>query len=497
MTKVPQEDKHFTSTKHQHQQQQQTLAAQFHVQSPPLKSTNDNDNLRLSEDDIGFSYTDRVDTSSRTFFPRWSPPSLRQPRHSDSRPHHRLGPITIILVLLLGTLFLAFKENQQRSTTPTTPHPHKSNPATTIQGFTISDTALPLPAHLAASLSLTEGQCDVAFPLLWPQVEARRREQLDEGRVTEDMLYKMGGGARVTWIDGDMFIKRYDPSGTRTLAVLASMRDALISAPEPVPNFDMFFQPIDIGYPGAVWETVQPRPGKPGWLVPDFGFYSWPEPILTGYKGVVREVERVENEVKWEDKIPKLFWRGVFLCPVRDSLRRVTDGKPWADIAEIVWSEKGKGSLPLWDHCRYKYLVHTEGYLGAYSGRLKFLANCKSVIITHRLTWDQHFHPALDYDPKSPNQNIIMLEGTNDEDAWDELEKTINFLEKNPRRAEKIADNAWRTLHGRYLTPASVACYWRKALKAYSETLAFVPSIGGKDYESFQLMGRTEWEPTR
>lgn len=79
---------------------------------------------------------------------------------------------------------------------------------------------------------------------------------------------------------------------------------------------------------------MQPKPGAVGWLVPDFGtlslistllnthsyifplegFFSWPEPILTGYKGVLRNIERVEKDLKWKDKTPKLVSYRMFTC---------------------------------------------------------------------------------------------------------------------------------------------------------------------------------------
>mgnify|MGYP001570527750 FL=1 len=100
---------------------------------------------------------------------------------------------------------------------------------------------------------------------------------------------------------------------------------------------------------------------------------------------------------------------------------------------------------------------------------LKYLLNCNSVVISHQLHWDQHFHPAFDSNPvsplpsialscdadvgpcvtqNSPNQNIVILQGND----WDELPATMDFLEKNPERAKLIAANARRSFHGRCVT---------------------------------------------
>lgn len=55
--------------------------------------------------------------------------------------------------------------------------------------------------------------------------------------------------------------------------------------------------------------------------------------------------------------------------PIRDALAAAAKGTAWGDIGGIDWGNKGKGSITQWDHCRYKYLAHAEGYGEAYSGR--------------------------------------------------------------------------------------------------------------------------------
>ena len=116
---------------------------------------------------------------------------------------------------------------------------------------------------------------------------------------------------------------------------------------------------------------------------------------------------------------------------------------------------------------------------------MKYLLNCRSVVVTHTQHWQQSFHPALDSDPSSPNQNIIILPP----EGWQELPATMEALWKDDKRAERIADNARRIMGGRYLTPAATNCYWRRLIRDYAETMTFEPEVGaGKDYESFMLM---------
>ncbi|ORY51073.1 hypothetical protein BCR33DRAFT_712993 [Rhizoclosmatium globosum] len=171
-------------------------------------------------------------------------------------------------------------------------------------------------------------------------------------------------------------------------------------------------------------------------------------------------------------------------------------GEDWADIKELRWSCM-KLNCPecinltdhktITDHCKYKYLLQTEGH--AYSGRLKYLLNCKSVVIADKLEWDQHFHHLLDYDPASPQQNMVLVPSP--------------FKENLPR-------NAWDDLRNRYLTPAANACYWRYLVKRYAETMQFEVDLQLRElipgqkrvgaagtgmaapYESFVFMGTTD-----
>ena len=59
---------------------------------------------------------------------------------------------------------------------------------------------------------------------------------------------------------------------------------------------------------------------------------------------------------------------------------------------------------------------------------------------------------------------------------------------RDPVKSQRIADNAVRTMRGRYLTPASVTCYWRRVLAEYASLQQFVPTVGdGVDFQSFAM----------
>ncbi len=115
---------------------------------------------------------------------------------------------------------------------------------------------------------------------------------------------------------------------------------------------------------------------------------------------------------------------------------------------------------------------------------------CRSVVISHFMEWTQHFHDALSF--SGPDQNMVQL--PNDDNKWDALPEQMEDILKDDALAQRIADNAVRTLRGRYLTPAATTCYWRRALVEYASIQQFEPAVGGGvDYESFAMVEQGEW----
>ncbi len=74
-----------------------------------------------------------------------------------------------------------------------------------------------------------------------------------------------------------------------------------------------------------------------------------------------------------------------------------TEGKKWADVKALDWDSKEDieaSLLPMEDHCKYVFLAHTEGR--SFSGRGKYLQNCRSVLVAHKLQWKEAHHGALE-----------------------------------------------------------------------------------------------------
>lgn len=99
--------------------------------------------------------------------------------------------------------------------------------------------------------------------------------------------------------------------------------------------------------------------------MPDFGYWAWPVDLVGEYAEVRMEMQ--QNEVPWEEKIPKVLWRGAVKTneEIRGALMRVTEGKEWADVKEVTWKNRtevaSSAAVPIADHCGYQFLMHTEG----------------------------------------------------------------------------------------------------------------------------------------
>jgi hypothetical protein len=203
--------------------------------------------------------------------------------------------------------------------------------------------------------------------------------------------------------------------------------------------------------------------------------------------------------MEFEEKEKKLIWRGAAgPNSLREKLRDVTHGKPWADIEFLDWQDKENikdSLLPMEEHCKYQFIAHVEGK--SYSGRGKYLHNCHSVVIAHKLDWIEAHHGALS--ASEPEQNFVEV----DRD-WSDLADAMQHLLQHPEEAKRIADNGVRTFRDRYLSPAAEACYWRRLVRSWSSVANFTPEFfsdgdrkqtwRGVPFESFALKGSLQWE---
>lgn len=279
-------------------------------------------------------------------------------------------------------------------------------------------------------------------------------------------------------------------TASRAKATLNSLHRALTAFPDRhlLPRIEFILTTEDFApdptAKGPIWSYSKRDGDDSVWLMPDFGYWAWPEVQIGPYEEVRRRIAAIdEGEVtpdgsvvralRFQDKKKQLVWRGSLATnpSVRSELLQSAAGRSWASVRLIDWADETDlrfNLLPIEDHCRYMFLAHTEGR--SFSGRGKYLFNCRSVVISHPLAWKEAHHAALV--SSGPEANYVEVDG-----EFADLPRKIDYLIDNPAVAERIADNAVRTFRDRYLTPAAESCYWRELIRQYASACDFEPVL--------------------
>ncbi|WVQ79560.1 hypothetical protein IAT38_001659 [Cryptococcus sp. DSM 104549] len=425
----------------------------------------------------------------------------------------RTSQIYLAALLIVTTLItIAHFHPGTSFTLPLLPSP--DNDASSLNNLRYPDSSE------ASNLHLTEEQCLAQYPDLY--LEADRARAWYKKGITKDMVdaAEEEGNARLVILNNQLYVKAFKGGiNTRTQAAIAAVHRTVLTSTEPLPDVDFVIQTSDGGggeHPHFVLCRTAEQEAL--WLMPDFGFYSWPEPGVGAYSDVRTSALAFEEQMglrvddqlqvlhsNWENKTQKLFWRGSPMVEVRHDLLRASKDQPWSDVKELNWGAvnqeeaermKNNGDLrsPA-EHCEFAYLAHVEGW--AYSGRLKYLQQCRSVVVAHPLKYIQHYHHLLNGREGDPHQNYVEVPLPLEENLPAVMEKLL--LPENEEMVQRIAENSWEDMRQGWISPAANECYYRHALRAYASVQKFRPSLEGRSapYESFVLMGKTHWDPHR
>jgi hypothetical protein len=287
---------------------------------------------------------------------------------------------------------------------------------------------------------------------------------------------------------------------TRDQATLMALHRAILTSPEPLPNIEFTLNTDDIASPDdTTWTYSRRASDKKLWLMPDFGYWSWPEPKIGAYSEVQAKATAMDKKVPWAQKLGKLVWRGAMMdLLVREQLFEASAGREWADVRILNWEDEGEGKshnvLTMDEHCGYKFVAHTEGV--SYSARLQNLQNCQSVVVAHKLKWIQHHHHLMI--SSGPEQNFVEVA-----EDFTGLDEAMEMLIDDDDMAERIAYNNVKMFREHYLTPAAETCYWRKLIRGWA-TVSFEPEFykevdgemkwRGLPVESFFLTRQIDWD---
>eukprot|EP00198_Chlamydomonas_reinhardtii_P013120 XP_001702457.1 predicted protein [Chlamydomonas reinhardtii] len=289
-------------------------------------------------------------------------------------------------------------------------------------------------------------ECDRYSDLLGPlavRLEAWRAAggvNASEGKRLRQEIEGGGEGAFVSIRNGQVhvLVKREGFQSKTYGALMLLHRLVSRFGRKHLPDMEFGIHRGDVPKPGA-WMCFCGRRGElPGtWLYPDFGYYAWPEIMMPPWEAIRQRTQEVVERWPFAARSNKMFWRGGagkhINTDVRGKLLRALENR--TDIADVqaippfdVLLQRGlQGFTPLWDFCKHKYILYTEG--NSYSGRLKYHVLCGSVIISHPRKYDTML-------------SALMREGrhivTTVDNEWSDVAQIHSRLETNPQLAESI-----------------------------------------------------------
>ncbi|KAJ9628499.1 hypothetical protein H2203_002398 [Taxawa tesnikishii (nom. ined.)] len=380
----------------------------------------------------------------------------------------------LIVVLILNSLIPAGPEDQSFSR-------HLRIP------FAGTEWSFNASRH-ANDFTFTEQQCDAAFPALYHEIDRALDYWGENGGVRAeniDLSWSKLGAIRALIYNKQLYViesknATNDPQlRRRALATLNQINRAISTSREPIPNIEFAFKVTDVADPPTrngvehtMWSYAR-NTNKSAhdklWLMPDFNLWSW-EHVVGSFVDFQRAAS--EYDVPITEKTPKLVWRGALWVneKIRGALVDVTKDKSWSDVSAFDWGNKTDQALKkltMPEHCKWMFGAHTEGR--SWSGRLKYLINCRSATIVHDLEWTAHWYHLLE--SQGVDQNFVPVRRD-----WSNLEETIEYYLTHPHQAQRIADNAVLKFRERYLSPAAEVCYWRRLFKVWAE-VSFEPQL--------------------
>ncbi len=195
------------------------------------------------------------------------------------------------------------------------------------------------------------------------------------------------------------------------------------------------------------------------------------------------------NEVPWDAKESKAFFRGSRTSGERDDLVRLSRKKPSLADAKYTKNQAWKSKadtlgmdpvqeVTLEDHCDFKYLFNFRGVAASF--RFKHLFLCGSTVLHVGSEWQEFFYPAM-----TPWFHYIPVKSGA---TQAELENVLEFLKHNDDLAKEIAENGRKFIQD-HLRMEDVEAYWTVLLRKYSQKLSFKPSRN-KDYNQIKKTKR-------
>jgi hypothetical protein len=224
-------------------------------------------------------------------------------------------------------------------------------------------------------------------------------------------------------------------------------------------------------------------------MVPDYGFFSWPESGQNGsYLSVYNSLLHVASlgkawKIQEEQEKRKLFFVGN-LFDRRKQLLEGTDYSKYLEIHEhkffgmeaVREVPKGRSSfISLYDICKHPFLLHLPGG-ESYSSRLRYLLLCNSTVIwLDRFVKDQNgiekplyeewFYPALiPYTHYLPAHNGMEINAYMKK-FQSPHDPHLHIVQKCATKGSKLAKEL--------LAPTCITQFWLRMFKEYHKRMAW------------------------
>ena len=181
-----------------------------------------------------------------------------------------------------------------------------------------------------------------------------------------------------------------------------------------------------------------------------------------------------KNNVPWQDKTEKIFWRGRDSNKERLKLVKMSKENPEfinASLTAFFFFREEEAKLgraphvPFFDFFDYKYQLCVDGTVAAY--RLPYLLAGGSVVFKTQSKYFEHFYPDL-----TPWTHFIPVK----EDLSDLLEM-VKWARDNDDKCLEISRNA-REFVIKNLLPDKVFCYYATFISHWTDLLTSEVEVG-------------------
>lgn len=180
--------------------------------------------------------------------------------------------------------------------------------------------------------------------------------------------------------------------------------------------------------------------------IPDFPTFLKSRPVCNGQDNEnsvllklnkIRHYYKVKDKSEFEEKLPKLMWRGKSNQPERVELLERFYSNPLCDVGDTHYKEKRtiyeKPFMSIPQQLEYRYILSIEG--NDVATNLKWIMASNSVCFMRKPRYETWFMEGA----LVPDFHYVLLK-----DDHSDLEEKISYYNENPEEAQAIVKNANR-----------------------------------------------------